>query len=104
MDSGVEELAKEIVDIIEDPQRYYDFFKWRNYYTFQDAGADDYRESVCAFCAFLNNWAKRNETRIYKNITQWWNAAYPALLPNIPFFYFEPLTSTYDYKAEIPED
>lgn len=83
LELGVDGLAKEMYDIIKDSQRYYDFFKWHGYYTFHDTGADGYRESVCAFCALLNDKPKiYNKTHVYKNITGWWDVPYVDEFPN----------------------
>lgn len=69
---GVEKLAKEMNDIINDPPRYYDFFKWHNYYSFHDTADNDYRESVCSLCAFLNSDSRMYKRTVYKNIKFWW--------------------------------
>lgn len=81
LELGVKGLAKEMVNIINNTRRYSDFFKWRNYYTVHDAAANDYRESVCAFCAHLNDNRKKNKTQVYENITAWWNSTFPEIFP-----------------------
>lgn len=71
---GVQELAKEMNDIILEPRRYYDFFKWHGYYTFQHTADDEYRDAVCGLCAVLNNKTRKEQRRVYSNITEWWNS------------------------------
>lgn len=70
---GVKDLAKEMNDIIHDPPRYFDFFRWHGYYTFHNANEDDFYATVCGFCAMLNNETRKNQRTFYKNITKWWN-------------------------------
>lgn len=69
----VEELAKEINEIICNPQRYFDFFKWLNYYSFHSTEENNYYEAVCGMCALLNNMTRRNERTVYHHIIKWWN-------------------------------
>lgn len=102
---GVEELAKEIYDSINDPQRYYDFFKWHGYYSFHEAAVDKYSYSVCELCAFLNKKKNKHErtVRVYENITDWWNVPIPGDFPFIDSFreYFavEPTTNLEPVEA-----
>lgn len=72
---GVEKLAKEMNDIINHPPRYYDLFKWHAYYSYHPTADDNYRKSVCAFCAYLNNNAKSYKKTVYTNVKQWWKAS-----------------------------
>lgn len=99
---GVEGLAKEMNDIINSPRRYYDFFKWHDYYSFHDAGADDYRESVCAFCAFLNTdaYTQRYKKSVYNNILGWWNVKKPEEFPNSPY----PISTTILTTEKLEKD
>lgn len=73
MNYGVEQLAKEINEIIRNPQRYFDFFKWINYYSFHTSEEDDYYDAVCGMCALLNNRTRKNLSTVYDHITKWWN-------------------------------
>lgn len=69
----VEELAKEINEIINNPQRYFDFFKWLNYYSFHSTEEYNYYDAVCGMCALLNNRTRRNERTVYHHIISFWN-------------------------------
>lgn len=73
----VEELAKQMNEIINDPQRYYDFFRWHGHYTFDDTL---HRYSVCELCYFLNNL--NGTAHVRKNILKWWNVPRPVDFPN----------------------
>lgn len=46
-------LAKFMYEIINDPPRYYEFFRWHNYYSIDGTGDSD-DGAVCELCAFLN--------------------------------------------------
>lgn len=72
LELGVERLVKEMNDIMNNPTRYYDLFKWHAYYSFHATADNNYRESVCAFCAFLNNNAQMYKKSVYTNVKQWW--------------------------------
>lgn len=71
-------LAKEMNDIILDPQRYFDFFKWHGYYSFHATANDKYRQTVCELCAFLNSYRRKNLRKAYKDIDKWWNVQPPT--------------------------
>lgn len=71
---GVKGLAKEMNDIILNPQRYYDFFKWHRYYTFHQTADDEYHFQVCGLCAMLNNKTRREQRTVHRYITEWWNS------------------------------
>lgn len=70
-----EKLAKEMYDIINDAQRYNDFFKWHGYYSFEDISDNDHRETLCGLCAFFNSVKLKpdNSAHIYHDIVSWWN-------------------------------
>lgn len=70
---GARELAKKMNDIILDPQRYFNFFKWHGYYSFHNSDEDNYHDAICGFCALLNNKTRRDQRTAYKYITKWWN-------------------------------
>lgn len=68
----MEKLAKNRNDIVNDPPRDYDFFKWQSYYSFHDTADNGYRESVCSLCAFLSSELRMYKKTVYKNIKYWW--------------------------------
>lgn len=70
---GARGLAKEMNDIIRDPLKYNNYFKWHGYYSFHDSEEENYHDAVCGFCALLNNKARRDQRTAYKTITKWWN-------------------------------
>lgn len=68
---GVNELAKEINDIIQNPRRYFDFFKWHKHYSFHSAG--ECSDCICGICAVLNARRITNKKSVYNYISKWWN-------------------------------
>lgn len=69
---GVENLAKAMNDIIHNKEKYYEFFKWRRYYTFHDSKEDADTDEICAFCEFLNNDKKLNRSTVYTHFKNFW--------------------------------
>lgn len=70
---GEEEMAMKMNTLIQDKEKYYDYFKWHDYYTYHDATDSADTDPVCAFCAFMNNMTRRSQRRVYARFTQWWN-------------------------------
>lgn len=76
---GPQELATKMSEIIADKHKYYDFFRWHNYYDFNLTSEDDYHREVCGLCKLLNNGVLMNQTTIMRNISKWWNETSPVL-------------------------
>ncbi|KAJ8729963.1 hypothetical protein PYW07_017001 [Mythimna separata] len=71
--SRIRELAEEMVDIINDKQKYYDFFKWHKHYSYHNPRESRDIDVYCKLCALVNNQEKYLRTSVYKNFIQWWN-------------------------------
>lgn len=70
-----ENIAIRMNEIIEDKNKYYEFFKWHDHYSFHFSGENRYTEEVCRLCAFLNNnW---NIMSTIEYIADWWNEDQP---------------------------
>lgn len=69
------QLAVKMVEIINDINTYYEFFKWHEYYSFHSTSEDRFTRAVCSLCAFLNN--NENQTNVYDDIVAWWNEIQP---------------------------
>lgn len=67
-----EELARKMYDIIQDENKYYNFFKWRRYYSFHSPRDSGDSDEVCAFCALLNTKERMNRKSVYRSITRFW--------------------------------
>lgn len=59
-------------ETIHDKEKYYQFFKWRRYYSFHDPKEDADTDEICAFCAFLNIDRKLNRSRVYIHFKNFW--------------------------------
>lgn len=70
---GPEALAMEMNDVITYKNKYYDFFKWRRYYSFHDPGENADSDPLCTFCEFLNKRIEMNETKVYPDLVRWFN-------------------------------
>ncbi|KAJ8728286.1 hypothetical protein PYW08_016671 [Mythimna loreyi] len=71
--SQIRELAEEMVDAINYRQRYYDFFKWHNHYSYHNRRESRDTDTYCKLCALINNQEKYAKTSIYENFIKWWN-------------------------------
>lgn len=73
-------MAEIMTKIINDTNKYYEFFKWHDHYSFHFSGEDRYSGEMCKLCTFLNK--SKNKTSIYYDITEWWNEGSPAWPPD----------------------
>ncbi|KAJ8728285.1 hypothetical protein PYW08_016670 [Mythimna loreyi] len=71
--SQIKELAQEMVNIINYKQKYYDFFKWHNHYSYHDILESSETDVYCKFCALMNNEDLISRTSFYENFSEWWN-------------------------------
>lgn len=67
------ELAREMSEIIKNKTRYYNYFKWRRYYSVHDSDESPETDVLCRFCNFLNKNNKFNTTTEYPDIVRWFN-------------------------------
>lgn len=86
-ESGARELAKQMIDIINDKERYYDFFRWHGYYSFHDPADNLYDDTVCGLCALLNDQTRQ---RVYTHITDWWNVRGAQHLADVNLYLIPP--------------
>lgn len=67
-----DEVAAMMNEAILDKQKYYDYFKWHRYYSYHQVhGIND--DTLCSFCALLNDESARNQRRVYARFDKWWN-------------------------------
>lgn len=72
---GPAELAKEMIDIMYNKTRYYDFFRWHGYYSFHYTGENDFHYEICGLCDILNNQTRIKEKTVIRT-NLWWNEWY----------------------------
>ncbi|CAB3225279.1 unnamed protein product [Arctia plantaginis] len=66
-------LAKKVYEIIENPESYYNFFRWRKYYSYHLRSESPETDVYCNFCTVLNNKTLMDETTTYDNFSAWWS-------------------------------
>lgn len=72
----VKELVQRMVDAIKNNQTYYNFFKWRNHYSYHYLLKSLDTNTFCKFCKKINKLNIVNTSSILDNHTnflQWWN-------------------------------
>lgn len=67
------ELASKMNELIQDKEKYYNMFRWRDYYSYHLVAESGETDPLCAFCAFLNDESMRTKRRVYARFTEWWN-------------------------------
>lgn len=71
-----DQMARRMIEIINDVNTYYEFYKWHEHYSFHSTSEDRFSREICSLCAFLNK--NKNRTSVYDNIVEWWNEIQPA--------------------------
>ncbi|KAM3965945.1 uncharacterized protein ACR2FA_012796 [Aphomia sociella] len=69
----VERLAETMVQLMNSPKLYQNYFKWKYHYRYYDPSGV---ENVCAVCAALNNNTLVQMPKVYKEFRSWWNPNY----------------------------
>lgn len=67
-----DKVAEAMNEAIQDKKKYYDYFRWRRYYTYHPIHGGD-TDPLCEFCAYLNAESVRNKRRVYARVDKWWN-------------------------------
>ncbi|XP_021191462.3 alpha-(1,3)-fucosyltransferase C [Helicoverpa armigera] len=70
---SVKELAAKMHELMNDPEKYSEYFKWKNHYSYHRKDASVDTDPYCLFCTHLNNEEMVKKTTIYENFRQWWN-------------------------------
>ncbi|XP_052752403.1 alpha-(1,3)-fucosyltransferase C-like [Galleria mellonella] len=70
---GAEKLAAKMSELINNPDEYAEYFRWKKYYSYyrraQSVETDDY----CGFCSLLNNEEMLQKTSVVENFREWWD-------------------------------
>lgn len=66
------QLVNEMIDIMTDRTKYYNFFKWHNHYSYHMVYESPDTDSYCRLCAKIND-KSFNDISIYENFRKWWN-------------------------------
>ncbi|XP_063384347.1 alpha-(1,3)-fucosyltransferase C-like [Cydia fagiglandana] len=65
-----ESLAHVMADIIANPSKYHEFFRWRNHYKYSEP---EQIEDVCNLCSALNDESMVTMKSTYPHFRSWWN-------------------------------
>ncbi|CAK1596381.1 unnamed protein product [Parnassius mnemosyne] len=72
-DLGAQKLAEKMNELINDPEKYAEYFRWKDHYSyyrrFESLETDDY----CRFCSILNEVDLVKKITTYENFRQWWD-------------------------------
>ncbi|CAH0701099.1 unnamed protein product [Spodoptera exigua] len=69
---SIQELAAKMNELINDPDKYAEYFKWKNYYSYHRQHESVDTEPYCLFCTHLNNEEMVKKTTIYEDFKRWW--------------------------------
>ncbi|RVE51640.1 hypothetical protein evm_003772 [Chilo suppressalis] len=72
-ETTVEQIASKMNELIKNPEKYADYFRWRNHYSYHSLHDDPETDEYCNFCAILNNEKKVKEHSSIKDFRKWWN-------------------------------
>lgn len=67
------QLAKRMLEDIENKEKYYEYFKWHGHYSYHVATDSADTDPLCRFCAFLNDESTRLRGQVYARFVKWWN-------------------------------
>lgn len=70
---GVEKLAKKINDLIDNPDLYAEYFRWRKHYSYHRRFESEETDDYCRFCSILNDRNLVEKNSVYSNFKDWWD-------------------------------
>ncbi|XP_047995216.1 alpha-(1,3)-fucosyltransferase C-like [Leguminivora glycinivorella] len=70
---GPAALAREMKYLIDNPDQYEQYFRWKNHYSYYRRNDNPETDDYCGFCALLNNDEMVKRTSIYEKFKYWWN-------------------------------
>ncbi|CAG9786046.1 unnamed protein product [Diatraea saccharalis] len=71
---GTQKLAAKMNQLISDPEKYADYFKWKRHYTYHSLHESPETDEYCRFCAILNDEQMVKRTSVIKNFRDWWDS------------------------------
>ncbi|XP_053607599.1 alpha-(1,3)-fucosyltransferase C-like [Plodia interpunctella] len=71
---GPKALAKQIDLLIRNPDKYADYFRWKNHYSYHGRHESPDTDDICAFCKLLNDEDKFRENSVVGNFREWWDS------------------------------
>ncbi|KAJ2954135.1 hypothetical protein O0L34_g2357 [Tuta absoluta] len=76
-DYDTSSLAKKIHEVLIDFDKYVEYFKWTNHYTFHRETEDPQTDHLCKVCEMLND--EEQPTKIHYDFTSWWGESVTRL-------------------------
>lgn len=70
---GVKKLAAKMNELIHDPDKYANYFKWKNHYKFEKTTDNIDTNEYCRMCAVLIDKEAVKKITVYEDFQQWWN-------------------------------
>lgn len=70
---NVKEIVKQMVDIINNKQKYFDYFRWTNHYSYHNGCEFPETDYYCEFCRKINDANLVAQRSTLHNFKQWWN-------------------------------
>ncbi|XP_047995887.1 glycoprotein 3-alpha-L-fucosyltransferase A-like [Leguminivora glycinivorella] len=60
-------------DIIKDKDRYYNFFKWRNHYSYHHSDEAPDSDVLCRICEVLHDETLVAKKTVHREFRYWWS-------------------------------
>ncbi|CAH2106209.1 unnamed protein product [Euphydryas editha] len=70
---GPKKLSRKMYELIQEPEKYADFFRWRNHYSYHRRDESIETDDYCRFCSMLNEEDLVKTKSVYKNFKEWWD-------------------------------
>lgn len=69
----VKTLVSKMNEGIKNADKYAEYFRWKNHYSYHRQFESSETDPYCLFCTHLNNEEMVNKTTIYKDFRKWWD-------------------------------
>ncbi|KAJ0177336.1 hypothetical protein K1T71_007345 [Dendrolimus kikuchii] len=70
---NVKDLAMRMHELIQSPEEYAQYFKWKNHYSYHRKVESPETDEYCLFCTILNDEEKVKKTTVYEDFQSWWD-------------------------------
>lgn len=67
------ELVRQMIEIIIKPERYQEFFKWHNHYSYHDVEESPDTDPYCKLCEYINIMKTEKISNVVLDLEHWWN-------------------------------
>ncbi|KAM3961023.1 alpha-(1,3)-fucosyltransferase C-like [Aphomia sociella] len=70
---GVEKVAAKMNELINNPDDYAEYFRWKKYYSYHRRAESVETDDYCGFCTLLNNEEMLRTESVVQNFKEWWD-------------------------------